>query len=279
MGDLRTGRIARALRQRLGLRQIDVADRAGLGHDSVSRLERGRLDGLTLGTIRRVFAVFDSEVVILARWRGGEIDRLIDRRHAELGMNLVQRLEPFGWMLSPEVSFAEYGERGSIDLLGWHAASRTLLVVELKTELTSVEETLRRHDVKVRLAVRVARTRFEWEPAVVGRLLVLPDDRTPRRHVERHDVLFSRAYPMRGSALRRWLATPVGSPIGRRGPQLGGRADGGVPGPAGILFLSSADGARLRQAVSPRRRVRRPRTAESPSRTADSPSGADVNGG
>jgi hypothetical protein len=55
-----------------------------------------------------------------------------------------------------------FGERGSIDLLAWHESSRTLLVIELKTELTSVEETLRRHDSKVRLAPGIARERFGW---------------------------------------------------------------------------------------------------------------------
>ena len=74
-----------------------------------------------------------------------------------------------------------YGERGSIDLLAWHEASRTLLVIEFKTELTSIEETLRRHDSKVRLAPGIARERFGWDPAVDARLLVLPEDRTARR--------------------------------------------------------------------------------------------------
>jgi hypothetical protein len=40
------------------------------------------------------------------------------------------------------VTFSIYGERGSIDLLAWHSETRTLLVVELKSELTSIEETL-----------------------------------------------------------------------------------------------------------------------------------------
>jgi hypothetical protein len=68
-------------------------------------------------------------------------------------------------------------------LLAWHARTRTLLVIELKSELTSVEETLRRHDVKMRLASRIALERFRWQAAIVGRLLVLPDERTARRRV------------------------------------------------------------------------------------------------
>lgn len=42
----------------------------------------------------------------------------------------------------PEVSFSIYGERGVIDLLAWHGPSRTLLVIELKTEVVDAAEML-----------------------------------------------------------------------------------------------------------------------------------------
>jgi len=179
MDDFRLGRMAWVLRQRLELRQEDVAARASVSHDTVSRLERGDIDGMTLATIRRIFAVFDAEVALYVRWRGGDIDRLLDRRHSAMGEALVQRLSRLGWAVMPEVSFSEFGERGSIDLLGWHAAANTLLVIELKTELTSIEETLRRHDAKARLGAKIARERFGWEAQTIGRLLVLPEERTP----------------------------------------------------------------------------------------------------
>jgi transcriptional regulator with XRE-family HTH domain len=236
VNDLQIGRAARALRHRLGLRQVDVAGRVGIGHDVVSRLERGRLDGLTVRTLRRLFGAFDAEVVILIRWRGGELDRLIDRRHAGLAEQVVARLERLGWTVVPEISYSEFGERGSIDLLSWHADSRTLLVIELKTELTSIEETVRPHDVKARLAARVADDRFGWRANSVARLLVLPDERTPRRQVERFANVLGRAYPMRGRTVRGWLTT-------RAGPM------------SGLLFLTAADHARLRQRCGPVRRI------------------------
>jgi hypothetical protein len=103
------------------------------------------------------------------------------------------------------------GERGSIDILAWHAPSRTLLVVEVKTELTSLEETLRRHDAKQRLAAAIAVERFGWpSPASVNRLLVLPGQSTPRRHVRRHAAVLDAAYRVRGDAARRWLRSPDG---------------------------------------------------------------------
>jgi transcriptional regulator with XRE-family HTH domain len=242
MNNLQIGRAARALRHRLGLRQADIAARVGLGHDLVSRIERGRIDGMTIRNLRRLFDGFDAEVVLTVRWRGGELDRVIDRRHAGLAETVTASLGHLGWMVLPEVSFSEYGERGSIDLLAWHAATKTLLVIELKTELTSIEETIRRHDVKGRLASTVGLQRFGVRPAAIGRLLVLPDERTPRRHVGRFDNVLGQAYPIRGRSVRGWLAAPSG-PL------------------SGLLFLPSTDGTRPGQRVSPARRVQRSHAA------------------
>lgn len=252
MHDLQIGRAARALRHRLGLRQIDVAERLGVGHDVNSRLERGRIEGLTVRTLRKLFVAFDAEIVLIVRWRGGELERILDRRHATLGERLVTKLERLGWTVVPEVSFSHFGERGSIDLLAWRAVTRTLLVIELKTELTSIEETIRRHDVKARLAATVAQDRFGWEARPVSRLLVLPDERTPRRQVERFANVLGRAYPHRGREVRAWLAAPGGPrPI------------------SGLVFLTDSDEARLRQRIGPTRRIARPRAeaaeAENPS--------------
>lgn len=149
--DMRIGRVARVLRQRLGLRQEDVARSASCSQDEVSLLERGRIEGMSLRRMRRLFRVFDADVVVLIRWRGGSLDHLLDARHASLADATIGLLAGAGWVVQPEVSYSVYGERGSIDLLAWHEPTRTLLVIELKTELTSIEETLRRHDTKIRL--------------------------------------------------------------------------------------------------------------------------------
>ena len=48
MDDLRLGLVCRALRRRLGWRQVDLAERAGVSQDMVSRIERGLLSGIPL---------------------------------------------------------------------------------------------------------------------------------------------------------------------------------------------------------------------------------------
>ncbi len=208
--DVRIGRLLRILRRRRSLRQVDLARIAGTSQPNISRLEAGRLSAIDLGRLRAVARALDAELVIALRWHGGEIDRLADEAHAALVGATIVLLESLGWLTQPEVSFSVYGERGSIDILAWHPTRRILLVVEVKTELVSVEETLRRHDAKERLAAAIARERFGWEVATVGRLLVFPASSTERRRVERHAAVLDRAYPDRGTAARRWLRNPTG---------------------------------------------------------------------
>jgi transcriptional regulator with XRE-family HTH domain len=207
--DIRLGARVRALRHRLGLRQRDLADRAGVTQDDVSRIERGRLAAMPSAKVRRVGAALEADVTINLRWRGGDLDRLLDEGHASLVGRVIEVLQAFGWEVRAEVSYSEYGERGSIDILAWHSSTRTLLAVEVKTDLVSLEETLRKHDEKTRLAPKVAREHFGWHAALASRLLVLPDLSTQRRRVERHDPVLRVACPVRGLAVRGWLKAPT----------------------------------------------------------------------
>ena len=212
MDDLRLGTRVRAVRLRLGWRQVDVAARAGVSQSTVCRVEHGRLETVQVGLVRRVLRALEIDLALDARWRGGELDRLADEDHAALVGRIAQVLEAAGWSVRAEVSYSIYGERGSIDLRAWHLGSRILLVVEVKTTLNSVEETLRRHDAKVRLAGVIAKERFGWEPTAVARLLALPDETTARRRVARHEAVLRRTYGLRAREVRRWLRDPMGGP-------------------------------------------------------------------
>jgi transcriptional regulator with XRE-family HTH domain len=214
MDDVQLGARFRALRHRLGWRQADVGERAGLSQDVVSLVEVGRIADVSVRALRRHALALGGELRVELWFRGGDLDRLMDEGHAALVGAVAAVLGSMGWETRPEVSFAVFGERGSIDVVAWHAVSRTLLVVEVKTRLTSIEETLRRHDAKARLAAQVVAERFGWRPVRVARLLVLPDDTTARRHVRRHEAVLGSAYPLRGRELRAWLRAPAGSVAG-----------------------------------------------------------------
>jgi transcriptional regulator with XRE-family HTH domain len=235
------GRRVRAIRQYRGWRQADLAARSGESRDVVSRIERGRIDDMPVGRLASIARALDADLVVSLRWRGGELDRLLDEGHAAVLGRVADQLRGWGWITQSEVTYSVYGERGSIDLFAWHAPTRTLLVIEVKTELTSVEATLRKHDEKVRLAARIAEERFGWRAASTARLLVLPNLSTARRRVERQRAVLGTAYPVRGDALRTWLRQPTGRPV------------------SGLLFVSVAHPVRGRTRAITRKRIRAPR--------------------
>lgn len=209
MSDIVIGRSLRALRHRARLRQEDLAKAAGVSQQLISKVEAGRLDAISTRTLRKIFEAVGADVLTIVRWRGGELDRLLDAGHAAVVGHVCTILRERGWEVLAEVTFSVYGERGSIDVLAWHPGRRTLLVIEVKTEITSAEETLRRHDVKVRLAPGIGRERFGAAPARVARLLIVADDTTNRRRVERLGPVLDTAYPARGRQVRDWLADPA----------------------------------------------------------------------
>ena len=215
MDDRRVGLIVRALRRHRGWRQADLAAASNVAQTTISAIERGHTDSVSLARMRRVLGALDGRVDFEVRWRGGNLDRTLDERHARLVAVLVERLRLAGWVSEVEVTYSIYGERGSIDVLAFHAGTGSLLVIEVKTELTSIEETLRRHDEKVRLGPRIAWERYGWTVASTSRLLVLAEHRTSRERVRSHAAILDAVLPAENVAIRRWLAAPAGTICGR----------------------------------------------------------------
>jgi hypothetical protein len=152
-----------------------------------------------------------------------------------------------GWAAEPEVSFSIYGERGVVDILAWHDASRSLLVVELKTELVDVNELMATLDRKRRLAPAIAPDR--WRPLTVSAWVVVADSRTTRRVLASHAAAIRAKLPADGRTIGSWLRRPSG------------RLDA-------LSFLSSSHGAMLRRGLAPIRRVNRPPRGPKPATQA-----------
>jgi transcriptional regulator with XRE-family HTH domain len=212
MNGQRLGAAIRAVRIKRGLTQRELAARAGTSQSQVSRLERGHVDAVGWKTIERVCAVLDMQIYLSPRWRGGDLDRLLNAGHAQMHEAIARWFRRWyaGWTPAPEVSFAIWGERGVIDILAWHEESRTLLVIELKTDVVDLNEVVGTLDRKRRLAVDVARSRG-WEAEHVGVWLVVAAGRTNRRRIPDHAAFLRSAYPQDGRAIRSWLAPPSGS--------------------------------------------------------------------
>lgn len=238
MDMVRFGRGIRTLRLRRGWRQVDLAAAAGVSQSIVSRIERGLGGRLTVETLGRVAQALGSRVDVRLSWQGEALDRLLDRDHARLVEVATRQLRARGWEIRTEVTFWIRGERGSVDILAWHEASLTLLVVEIKSVVPDVQATLSTLDRKARLGAEIAST-VGWRPRKIARLLAINASRTSRRRVEAHASTFEAALPDRLVKVRRFLASPTDDPL------------------RGLIFLTGSPQApvRHRQSAS-RARVR-----------------------
>ena len=193
------------------MRQSDVAQAAGVSRGTIWRIERGHVGTLTFDTLRAVARALDVRVDLQPRWRGGDLDRLMNANHSQLH-ELVARYfrELPDWVMQPEVSFAIYGERGVIDILAFHPGRQALLVIELKTDIVDVNDLVGGVDRKERLALRVAAERG-WRierDTTVSSWVIVAYSRTTERRLSAHRLMLRSAFPLDGRAIRPWLRDP-----------------------------------------------------------------------
>jgi len=214
--DSRLGAAVRRVRQANGWRQADVAALAGISDSTISRIEHGVVDEIRVGTIRAVASALEIRLELVPRWRGGDLDRLVNRAHSVLHESVAEafRRRWPAWVLNPEATFSIYGERGAIDILAWHPGRRAVLVIELKTDVVDVNELLGTLDRKRRLARKVASERG-WPAVSAGAWLIISDSATNRRRAAAHGAMLDAALPDRRGAVHRWLRDPVGDVAAR----------------------------------------------------------------
>jgi hypothetical protein len=165
---------------------------------------------MTLATVERVAAALDARLLARLLWRGEELDRLLDGEHTTLIDQVIRLLVVWGWTCLPEATFNIYGERGSVDVLAFHAQTSILLVIEVKSLIPDIGPMLMTLDRKRRVARDLARERG-WKPVSVARLLVIREGPTARRHAANHRQTLEAALPIRGVAVSSWLKRPVGA--------------------------------------------------------------------
>ncbi len=210
MDMVRFGRIVRALRLRRRWRQRDLAERAAVSQSLIARVERGGARRLTVRTLERILEALGARLWMRVDWNGEAADRLLDADHAALVELVLGLLREAGWEAIPEVSFAIDREHGSIDILAWHRATQTLLVIEVKSVVPDVQATIHVFDRKVRLSSRIAAERG-WAPTQIACLMVIGEGSTARRRVNEHAATFQARFPHRTSDVRRFIADPTSS--------------------------------------------------------------------
>ena len=237
MEDLRIGTWVRSERRRAGLRQADLAALAGVGRSTVSRVENGSLSELSIRATRAVAGAVGVQLQFAPRsLRGASIERQIDWRHCALVEAVLERLAGLGWESLAEYSFNHYGDRGSVDVLAWHAGFRARLVVE----------------VKRRVVPGLIRTEKSWGFESVGVVMVLADLRVERQRVDRFGSTFDAVLPSRTVEVRRWLTRPDGALRGLWFLQIS-RPTGGMREPTGhqrVRRVAAAGHERVRRAAA-----------------------------
>ena len=240
MDGLALGRLIREVRRRGHERQSDLSRRTGISQSKISRAEHGRLDRLTYTEVERLCSALEIRLSLDASWRGIEGTRLLDRAHAAIVEHVVETLSGLGWETIIEYSFNHFGDRGSADVVGWHRPLRALVIIEVKSVIADVQDTLAKVDRKVRVVPLLLARERGWAPTWVARLLVVPDRSTVRRVIARHEATFRTVLPARTVEVRQWLVAPDG-PL------------------AGVMFLSDSPprntgetvGCRGRRSASP----------------------------
>jgi transcriptional regulator with XRE-family HTH domain len=205
LDELGLGRSIRAARVRLVKRQADVATDAGVSRRLISELENGHAGCLRLEELDRIAAVVKLRLVVDLRLARGDLATLGDVAHASLVEAIAEILHSNGW----ETRLEPTGGAGSIDVLAFHPETRMLLVVEVKSRLTDIQQTLR--DLGHRTSsARVVAEQHGWNPLAVSRLLVVGETATQRRIVRNHAAIFGSAFPIRTADVRNWLVQPSG---------------------------------------------------------------------
>ena len=259
VSDQQVGALFRAVRIRGGKRQVDVATGASVPRSRVSSVERGHLDDVPMGQLRAIANDLEIRVELVASWRGADGARIVNERHSRMHELVAARLAAIsGWKFATEVSFSEWGERGVVDILAWHSLTRTLLIIELKTEIPDPAGLVAQVDRYGRLAPAIGRARG-WAPLNVAIWVLVAESDLNRRQVARHKVILRNAFPLGGQFLRRWLRDPCGGPRQVRG-QVGSAGLSQIPsrGPVrGLSFLANAPVGVTNGRLGPTKRVRR----------------------
>lgn len=210
MNDQQVGAVIRAIRRRRGWRQSDVAKIARIDQSKISLIERGLFHHLRLDDVRAATTALGIELPFAPRWRGPELAKLLDEHHSALVEWCVRELRDARWETIIEYSFNHFGDRGSVDVVGWHGGRSALILIEVKTRIVDVQDLLRSVDMKRRIVPPLLQRERRWTIRHQGHVVVIAESGTNRRAIERHRETFAAAFPQRSVQARRWIQDPTG---------------------------------------------------------------------
>jgi transcriptional regulator with XRE-family HTH domain len=211
--------VARALidaRSARGWSRRELARRARLSRHVVDRVENASASP-SLAAIARLFDTLGIEAELVTR-APFLVDgaRQRDAAHARCGEYIHRRLKRLGVLVEREVGIVDGRTHGWIDLLAFEPTTRSLVIIEIKTQLDDVgqvERTLGWYERQVWTACR----RLRWRPSRVVSWLVLLATEAVEARLEVNRAALRLAFPERAPAMHRWLRDPTSGRVPGRG--------------------------------------------------------------
>lgn len=176
------------MRIRRGWRQVDVGSKAKLSAAAIGRHENGIIG--SMHAMERHAGVFGLRLEMRLVGRAGELVRIGDEEHAAIVEAVAGTLRKLEFLIETEASFSEWGERGRVDLLAFDPRSRTLVVVEAKSQLLDLQDLFGALNVKERLASTLA-SRRGWQLERRTTVLAVAATSANREIVRAHPTLFA----------------------------------------------------------------------------------------
>lgn len=201
----RLGVALREARQTAGLRQVDVADRAGVSQAWVSRMERGLGRTASLETWASVAAAVHQQLVAFLEHAPGA-DRPRDYEHLKRQQLVIEAAMQGGWRATPELAIdPAWTHSRSVDVLLERPSSRESIVVEIWDFFDDVGAAVRGLDGKVAALVRMHQQQGAagGDAWAVGGLFVVRGTRRNRALIQEFHTLFASRFPAAGGD---WLA-------------------------------------------------------------------------
>ena len=196
-------------RRRLGWTQADLGARSGVSQSQVSRYEAGRMEVVSLSTAARfldsmgIRASLTLDHPLVAR-----SDRQRDAAHARCVAYVAGRIAPMGWEVRREVEIHHGRSHGWIDVFAFHAATRSAVVVEVKSAIPDIGAIQRTLGWYTRMAWDVGRS-LGWPMRRVGAALLCLATVANQARLAENTELTRQAFPVRAAALSNWLAAPL----------------------------------------------------------------------
>jgi transcriptional regulator with XRE-family HTH domain len=181
------GQEFRAARRATSLSQEAIARASGISRATIGRLERGKLDDLSLMRAAELAAVVGLDLVVRT-YPGSAPAR--DAAQLNLLQRLCSRLGP-RWAWEFEVPLGLLRDQRAWDARATHEVTGMVIVVEAVTRVTDVQALLRRIGLK---------RRDDGDPRVI---LLLAETRANSLVLAGRDEFLASAFPVRTrSALR-----------------------------------------------------------------------------